>query len=83
MEIAANGGYPFVPITTLHAIVDGYGLPSSSFHAPNSLSPNLPARSIDVQSTASAQHRSNLPAIGTKPTSRLIAATSANDPKHS
>jgi hypothetical protein len=58
MEIAANGGYPFVPITALHAIVDGYGLPSSSFHAPNSFSPNLPTRSIDVQSNAPAQHRS-------------------------
>jgi hypothetical protein len=58
MEIAANGVYPFVPITALHAIVDGYGLPSSSFHAPNSISPNLPTRSIDVQSDATAQHRS-------------------------
>src|SRR4029077_9569160 len=28
MEIAANGDYPFVPIAALHAIVDGYGLPS-------------------------------------------------------
>ena len=65
MEVAANGGYPFVPITVLHAIVDGYGLPSSSFHAPNSLSPNLPSRSIDVQSNAPAQHRSTQSAIGT------------------
>ena len=44
MEISANGGYPFVPVTALHAIVDDNGLPSSSFHPASD--PPSPAASL-------------------------------------